>query len=75
MHEQARAAAKGHFAAWPLSRRPFLLKDLTSTFAGADEQRTGSSVICFAPHDSEMVRRFKASGVVILGRRIRPNWA
>jgi amidase len=59
----------------PFAGVPFLLKDLLSWYAGAPI-RSGSRILdgFIAPHDSEIVRRYKRSGVVILGKTNTPEF-
>jgi amidase len=75
MYEQARAAAKGDLPDGPFRGVPFLLKDLLSTYAGVPTS-SGTRLMKNVPmpHDSEMVRRFKATGAVILGKTNTPEF-
>ncbi len=75
MYEQARAAAKGDLPDGPFRGVPFLLKDLLSTCAGVPTS-SGTRLMKNVPmpHDSEMVRRFKATGAVILGKTNTPEF-
>jgi amidase len=59
----------------PFAGVPFLLKDLLSWYAGAPV-RSGSRLLdgFIAPMDSEIVRRYKRSGVVILGKTNTPEF-
>ena len=54
---------------------PFLIKDLLSWYAGAPI-RYGSRILdgFIAPHDSEIVRRYRRSGVIILGKTNTPEF-
>ncbi len=74
-YESARAEALGVDLAAPFAGVPFLLKDLLSTLAG---EPTGSGTRLLAtrpmPRDSELVRRFRAAGVVIAGRTNTPEF-
>ncbi len=62
-------AAAGSLPGGALGGVPFLLKDLLAAYAGA-ELSAGSAFLCgFVPgYDSEMVRRYKRAGLVILGK-------
>jgi amidase len=59
----------------PFAGVPFLIKDLLSWYAGAPI-RSGSRILegFIAPHDSELVRRYKRAGVVILGKTNTPEF-
>jgi len=54
---------------------PFLIKDLLSMYAG-QPLRSGSRILkdFVAPIDSEIVRRYRRSGVVILGKTNTPEF-
>ena len=75
MYDQARAAVKDGLPDGPFKGAPFLLKDLISMYAGAPTSG-GNRLLkdVPAPHDSEIVRRYKASGVVILGKTNTPEF-
>jgi amidase len=67
--DEARGVASGPLPAGPLSGVPFLLKDAVT--AWKDHPLTESSRLGagFRPdHDSEVVRRLKAAGLVLFGR-------
>jgi len=54
---------------------PFLLKDLLAALAGAPLSFGCRALRDFVPdHDSELVRRFKNTGVVILGKTNTPEF-
>jgi amidase len=59
----------------PFAGVPFLIKDLLSWYAGAPI-RSGSRLLdgFIAPMDAEIVRRYKRSGVVILGKTNTPEF-
>lgn len=75
MYEQARATAKGDLPDGPFMGVPFLLKDLILTCAGAPTS-DGTRLLrqIMMPHDSELVRRFKSAGVIILGKTNTPEF-
>ena len=75
MYDQARAAARGVLPDGPFTGVPFLLKDLHSTCAGIPTS-SGNRLLrnIPMPHDSEIVRRFKAAGVVLLGKTNTPEF-
>ncbi len=69
MYEQAREAASKELHRGPFTGVPFLLKDLLSCYAGV--RTTGGSAYLrdYLPdHDSELVRRQKRAGLIILGK-------
>ena len=59
----------------PFAGVPFLIKDLLSWYAGAPA-RSGSRILngFIAPHDSELVRRYRRSGVIIVGKTNTPEF-
>ncbi|OGL02441.1 MAG: amidase [Candidatus Rokubacteria bacterium RIFCSPHIGHO2_12_FULL_73_22] len=75
MYDQARAAVAGGLPDGPFRGVPFLLKDLGAKYAGVP---TGAGNRLLrdipAPLDSEIVRRYKAAGVVILGKTNTPEF-
>ncbi|MFQ5613800.1 MAG: amidase, partial [Anaerolineae bacterium] len=75
MYDQARAAAGGDLPDGPFKGVPFLLKDLTAAYAG-EPLRSGCRFLRgFVPdHDSELVRRFKAAGLIVLGKTNTPEF-
>jgi amidase len=58
----------------PLSGVPFLLKDLGASFAGVPTH-SGSRFFhgSVLPYDSEIVRRWRAAGLVVLGKTNTPE--
>ncbi len=69
MYDQARATAQSDLPDGPFKGVPFLLKDLLAEYAG-EPLRSGS---CFfkdyvSKEDTELVRRFKSTGAVVLGK-------
>ncbi len=75
MYDQARTAAKGDLPDGPFKGVPFLLKDLIATCAGVPTSG-GNRLLQHIPRprDSEMVSRFKAAGVIILGKTNTPEF-
>ena len=73
LYEDARAAARR--AQGPFAGVPFLLKDLHTTCAG-EPTSAGNRLLRERrmPHDSEIVRRFRAAGLVILGKTNTPEF-
>ena len=75
LYEDALAAADQQLPDGPFAGVPFLLKDLLSLYAGAPT-RNGSR-ICeqyVAPYDSELVRRYRRAGVIIVGKTNTPEF-
>ncbi len=74
MYERARTAASGDLPDGPFRGVPFLLKDLLAAYAG-EPMRSGSRFLKdYVPdYDSEMVKRYKASGLVTLGKTNTPE--
>jgi amidase len=72
--ERARAEADGALPDGPLRGVPFLLKDLLGEIAG-EPLTAGSRLLDgWRPsYDSEMVLRYRAAGVVLLGRTNTPE--
>ena len=75
MYDQARAAAQSGLPEGPFKGVPFLLKDLLAEFAG-EPLRSGSRFFKdFVPsQDSELVRRFKSTGVIVVGKTNTPEF-
>jgi amidase len=75
MYDLARQAADGDLPDGPFTGVPFLLKDLIVTYAGVP-QRSGSRFHDhFVPdHDSELVKRHKAAGLIVLGKTNTPEY-
>jgi amidase len=75
MFDLARGSLARPLAVGPFSGVPFLLKDLLSAFAGVPLTFGSRACRHFIPdHDSEMVRRFKQSGLVVLGKTNTPEF-
>lgn len=75
MYDEGLAAAESPTTEGPFGGVPFLLKDLLSLYAGAPT-RNGSRIYqnFIAPIDSELVRRYKRAGVLILGKTNTPEF-
>jgi amidase len=74
MYDQARRAAAGALPDGPLRGVPFLLKDLGASCEGvslSDGSRFCAGVV--ADHDSTLVRRYRAAGLVIVGKANTPE--
>jgi len=75
MYDHARAAATGELPDGPFTGVPFLLKDLLASYGGV-RMTSGSTLLRdFVPdHDSELVRRLKRAGLIILGKTNTPEF-
>ena len=75
LYDDALATANAGPGNGPFAGVPFLIKDLLSWYAG-EPVRSGSRLLenFIAPHDSELVRRYKRAGVVILGKTNTPEF-
>jgi amidase len=75
LFERAREAARGDLPAGPFRGVPFLLKDLSAAWAGV-RQTSGSAFLAhFAPPvDSVLVERYRAAGLVFLGKTNCPEF-
>lgn len=75
MYDQARRAAEGALPAGPFLGVPFLVKDLIATVAG-EPFRCGSRFLrdYRPPADSELVRRYRAAGLIITGKTNTPEF-
>lgn len=74
MFDQAREAASGALPEGQFTGVPYLLKDLTATYAGV--RMTGGSAFLaeFVPTvDSDLVRRLKRAGFVVVGKTNTPE--
>jgi len=75
LYDQAHAAAENGLPEGPFKGVPFLVKDLISTMEGIPTSYgTRWMKDLPMPHDSEMVRRFRASGAVIVGKTNTPEF-
>ncbi len=82
MYDSARETAEtwssklktGHAAEAIFSGVPFLLKDLIAEYKGAPFHEGSHAVKGYISKvDSELVRRQKAGGLIIVGKRIHPS--
>ena len=75
MFNQARQAAQGNLPDGPLRGVPFLVKDLLAMVAGTP-LASGTRLLkqWAPPFDSELVRRWKAAGLIILGKTNTPEF-
>ena len=74
MYDEARRVAQLPVPAGPLAGVPFLLKDLLASYAGAP-LRSGCRFHDghVATHDSEIVRRYRASGLIAVAKTATPE--
>lgn len=73
LHDYARGVARAPVAG-PFAGVPFLIKDLFADFAGEPTTSGSRYFRDFVPkEDSELVRRFKAAGLVIFGKTNTPE--
>ncbi|MGH7696904.1 MAG: amidase, partial [Gemmatimonadaceae bacterium] len=75
MYHAARRAAEGSLPDGPFKGVPILLKDLLSWYGG--ERITSGSRLFrdfVAPHDSEYVKRVRATGAIVLGKTNTPEF-
>lgn len=75
MYDEARRVARGPLPDGPLSGVPFLLKDLLGGYAGAP-LRSGSRFFRdhVSPHDTELVRRYRAAGLIAVAKTATPEF-
>ena len=75
MYDQAIEAAKSQLPNGPFTGVPFLLKDVLAAYEGVP-MTFGSKLLSNSvpDHDSELVKRLKRSGLIILGRTNVPEF-
>ena len=75
MYDQARAAIAAGLPAGPFTGVPFMLKDLGVLYAGV-RTSNGSRIFAdfVADHDSTLVARYKAAGLVIMAKTNTPEF-
>ena len=76
LFEKARAAAEGELPEGPLRGVPFLLKDLGALSEGdpyAEGVKAARTAGYLADHDSVVTERFRAAGLVCVGRTNTPE--
>jgi amidase len=74
-YDEARVAAKAKLPDGPFKGVPFVVKDLSMPVAGWP-MTEGSAFLrnYAAPEDSELTRRYRASGVVLIGKTNTPEF-
>lgn len=69
MYDFARDAAKSSIPDGPFTGVPFLIKDLLTPIRGVPMSNGSKVLMNFVPdHDSELVRRYKRAGLIIVGK-------
>ncbi|MFA6451087.1 MAG: amidase [bacterium] len=75
MYDIAREAAAGELPDGPFKGVPFLLKDLLAAFAGVPMTSGCKAYRNYVPdHDSELVRRFRKTGLNVVGKTNTPEF-
>ncbi|MCP4667725.1 MAG: amidase, partial [Deltaproteobacteria bacterium] len=75
MYDEARDAVKAGPTDGPFAGVPFLLKDLLAAYKGVRMTLGSTLMRDFVPdHDSELVRRLKRAGLVIVGKTNTPEF-
>ena len=75
MYDLAREATEGELPDGVFRGVPFLLKDLMADYAGVPMRKGSRFHSDFvSDHDNEMVKRFKAAGLIVLGKTNTPEY-
>jgi amidase len=75
LDDEARQAARGPLPKGPLAGVPMLLKDLLSPYAGKPFTSGSRMYAGYVPDtDAELVRRYKAAGLIITGKTNTPEF-
>src|SRR6185503_19265848 len=76
MYEVARRAADDPLPAGPLAGVPFLLKDFCAEYAGVRfTEGTAFLRDYVSPADTELVRRYRRAGLLVVGKTNLPEMA
>ena len=74
MYNQARTLAQGDLPDGPFRGVPFLLKDLLADYAGVPTTSGSRFLRNYVPtEDTELVKRMKAAGLIVLGKTNTPE--
>ncbi|MCE5275802.1 MAG: amidase [Deltaproteobacteria bacterium] len=75
MYDIAHKSLKGQLPQGPFSGVPFLLKDLLTSYAGVPLSMGCKAYKNYIPsRDSELMKRYKATGVTVLGKTNTPEF-
>jgi amidase len=75
MYELARKAADGDLPDGSFKGVPFLMKDIIAAYAGVPLTNGSRFFKNFVPdHDSELTKRFKAAGLIVVGKTNTPEF-
>lgn len=75
MFDVARSQAAAPLPQGPFAGVPFLLKDLLANWAGVPTAGGNRLLAAIAaPRDSELVLRYKAAGLIVLGKTNTPEF-
>ncbi len=75
MYSEACELADNTLTDAPFAGVPFLIKDLMSAYAGVPLTRGSKAYKNYIPpHDSELIKRYKKAGMIILGKTNTPEF-
>ena len=75
LFDEAKTAAAGKIPDGPFAGVPFLMKDIGAFLAGAPMSMGTALLKGFVPdHDSELTKRFKKAGLIIIGKTNTPEF-
>lgn len=75
MYEEARRSASSELPEGPFTGVPFLLKDLQAAYQGVKMTAGSRYLRDFVPNlDSELVRRYKKAGLIVVGKTNTPEF-
>ena len=75
LFDEAKTAAAGKIPDGPFAGVPFLMKDIGAFLAGAPMSMGTALLKGFVPdHDSELTKRFKRAGLIIIGKTNTPEF-